>query len=184
MLDRDRFVGALTVVSVLYFLAGTLGLSFAPDNANVSAVWPPAGIAVAALLVLGLRAWPAVAIGAFLTNLGASHEIVPSVAIAAGNTLECVAAAMLATRVARGRLAFERGPDVFRFACRRSARAAHRGHRRHGDVASIGYVAPHGRVENLAHLVARRCNRYRAVCADGRAVDERQAAARGGRRNR
>ena len=115
MRDRDRFVGALTVVSVLYFLAGTLGLSFAPDNANVSAVWPPAGIAVAALLVLGLRAWPAVAIGAFLTNLSASPEIVPSIAIAAGNTLESVAAAVLATRFARGRHAFERGSDIFRF---------------------------------------------------------------------
>ena len=49
---------------------------------------PPAGIAVAALLVLGLRAWPAAAIGAFLTNLVESHEVVPSVVIATGNTLE------------------------------------------------------------------------------------------------
>ena len=113
--DRGRFIGTLTVVTVLYFLAGTLGLSFAAVNASVTAVWPPAGIAVAALLVLGLRAWPAAAIGAFLTNLTASHEVVPSIVIATGNTLECLAAAMLATRFARGRFAFELGADILRF---------------------------------------------------------------------
>jgi signal transduction histidine kinase/integral membrane sensor domain MASE1 len=112
---RVRFVATLAAVAVVYVLAGRLGLLYAYINASVTAIWPAAGIAVAALLVLGVRAWPAVAIGALLTNLWISHAVWPSLAIAAGNTLECLAAAVLVRRFAHGRFAFERAPDLFRF---------------------------------------------------------------------
>ena len=116
MHERARFAGILASVAVVYILAGVVGLSFAHLHPVVTPIWPSAGIAVAALLVVGLRAWPAVAIGAFITNLIVLRDGGLSAAIAAGNTLECVGAAALTMRVARGRLAFERGPDVFRFA--------------------------------------------------------------------
>jgi PAS domain S-box-containing protein len=111
-----RLLSILSGVAVLYFAAGRLGLSLAYVNADVTAIWPPAGIAVAALLVIGVRAWPALAIGAFLTNLTVLDAVGPSLAIAAGNTLEYLAAAALATRFAHGRFAFDRGTDLFRFA--------------------------------------------------------------------
>ena len=38
-------------------------------QSNATAVWPPSGIALAGLLVFGLRLWPAVFIGAFLVNI-------------------------------------------------------------------------------------------------------------------
>ena len=56
-----RVLAALTVV---YFAAGKLGLSLAFVNSSTSPVWPATGIALAALLVLGYRAWPAVFLGA------------------------------------------------------------------------------------------------------------------------
>jgi integral membrane sensor domain MASE1 len=59
-------VGILTVV---YFIAGKLGLKLAFLYASASPVWPPAGIALAAMLVLGYRTWPAIFIGAFLVNV-------------------------------------------------------------------------------------------------------------------
>ena len=116
MHERARFAGILASVAVVYILAGVVGLSFAELHPAVTPIWPSAGIAVASLLVLGLRVWPAVALGAFITNLLAfSGDARLAAAISAGNTLEALVAIALATRFANGRLAFERGPDVFRF---------------------------------------------------------------------
>src|SRR5512147_2052030 len=58
----------LALVILVYFLGGKIGLAVPYTSGNVSPVWPPAGIAVAAMLMVGYRIWPAVAIGAFLVN--------------------------------------------------------------------------------------------------------------------
>jgi PAS domain S-box-containing protein len=115
MHPRVRFAGALAFVTLAYVLAGMLGLAFARVNASTSAIWPASGIAVAALLVLGLRMWPALLLGAFLTNLTVAQAVVPAAAIAAGNTLEYVLAALLTNRFARGVQAFNRGSRILRF---------------------------------------------------------------------
>ena len=101
---------------VLYFLAGKLGLTFAFVNASASAIWPPSGIALGGLLVVGLHAWPAVFAGAFAVNLSTTGEVLGSLAIAAGNTFEAVIGAALVTRLAGGRRVFERGQDALKFA--------------------------------------------------------------------
>src|SRR5262245_22124390 len=105
----------LAGVGVAYFAAGKLGLSLALVHASASAVWPPTGIALAAFLVLGLRVWPAILAGAFLVNATNVGSVATSLGIAAGNTLEGVAGALLVERFANGRRAFERPQDVFKF---------------------------------------------------------------------
>ena len=57
----------LAPLTIAYFVAGKFGLSLAFVNASASAVWPPTGIAFAAFLLLGSRAWPAILVGAFLS---------------------------------------------------------------------------------------------------------------------
>src|SRR5213592_3108936 len=96
-------IGILTVV---YFIAGKLGLVLASLHASASPVWPPAGIALAALLLLGYRIWPAILIGAFLVNVTTAGNLATSFAIAAGNTLEAVAGAWLVNRFAEGENVF------------------------------------------------------------------------------
>ena len=105
----------LTVLTVAYVLAGKLGLLFASVHASATAVWPPSGIALAALLILGVRMWPAVAVGAFLVNLTTAGSIATSLGIALGNTLEAVVGAWLVGRLAHGRGAFERPRGIFAF---------------------------------------------------------------------
>ena len=61
-----------------------------------SAVWPPSGIAVAALLLGGGRLWPAVWVGSFAANLTIDAALVASTIIAAGSTLQALAIAGLA----------------------------------------------------------------------------------------
>ena len=112
---QRRYVPLLGLLTAVYFVAGRVGLSLAFVNASTSAVWPPTGIAVAALLMFGTRTWPAVTAGAFLVNLSTSGAIAASAAIAFGNTLEALAAAWLVSRYANGVAAFNRTPDIVRF---------------------------------------------------------------------
>src|SRR5690349_5707489 len=106
----------MAAVTVVYVLAGKLGLHFASVHASATAVWPPTGIALAALLLLGPRAWPAVAIGAFVVNVTTAGSVATSLAIALGNTLEALIGARLVERRAGGSRAFDRPRDVFAFA--------------------------------------------------------------------
>jgi two-component system CheB/CheR fusion protein len=79
----------------LYFAGAKLGLSMAFLARQVSPVWPPTGIALAAVLLFGPRVWPAIALGALLANATA-HEPLPTAAgIALGNTLEALIAGWL-----------------------------------------------------------------------------------------
>lgn len=104
------------VVTLVYFVAGKLGLKLAFLNDSTSAVWPPSGIALAALLLLGYRIWPAIFVGAFLVNLTTTADFATSLGIAAGNTLEAVCGASLVNGFAGGTRAFDRAQDVFKFA--------------------------------------------------------------------
>ncbi|MGH7415901.1 MAG: MASE1 domain-containing protein, partial [Candidatus Rokuibacteriota bacterium] len=108
--------GWLVALTVVYVLAGKLGLLFASVHASVSPVWPPTGIALAALLVRGPAMWPAVAAGAFLVNVTIAGSVAISLGIALGNTLEAVLGRWLVARLAHGRGAFERPRDIFWFA--------------------------------------------------------------------
>src|SRR5439155_8918687 len=100
----------------LYFIAGKLGLRLAFAHPNVTAVWPPTGIALAALLLLGYRVWPGILLGAFLVNLTTAGDALSSLGIATGNTLEGLVAAALVNRFANGRRAFESPLDVIKVA--------------------------------------------------------------------
>ena len=54
----------VALVAAAYFGAAKVGLSLAFVAEQVTAVWPPTGIALAALLLFGSRAWPGIALGA------------------------------------------------------------------------------------------------------------------------
>src|SRR5438034_3161362 len=117
-MQSRRFSGLplIGILAVIYFIAGKLGLMLASLHASASPVWPPAGIALAALLLLGYRAWPAIFIGAFLVNVTTAGNVATSCAIATGNTLEALAGTWLVNRFAGGRNVFDRPQGVFKFA--------------------------------------------------------------------
>lgn len=102
-------------LAAVYVLAGQFGLSIASIHASASAVWPPTGIALAALLIWGWRLWPGVFVGALAVNLGVPGAALAAPGIALGNTLEAVVGALLVRRYAGGCRAFERTLTFFRF---------------------------------------------------------------------
>src|SRR5262245_11057443 len=83
-----RRLAPLAVLFAIYFAAGKLGLSLAVVNPSASAVWPPTGIAIGALLVMGLEVWPAIFVGALAVNLTIQGDWPSSLGIALGNSLE------------------------------------------------------------------------------------------------
>jgi two-component sensor histidine kinase len=99
-----------------YFLAAKAGLTLASVNPSATPVWPPTGLAIAALLLLGPEAAPAVFLGAWLANQSTTGDLASSVAIGLGNTLEALVAVLLIRRWARGAEAFEKPARVVRFA--------------------------------------------------------------------
>jgi signal transduction histidine kinase/integral membrane sensor domain MASE1/CheY-like chemotaxis protein len=108
-----RSLEALAVV-VIYFGAARLGLSLASINASVSPIWPPTGVAIAAVVLLGYRIWPAILVGAFFANLLTPVSIVVAASIAIGNTLEAVSAGLLMQWLGFHKT-LDRARDVFIF---------------------------------------------------------------------
>lgn len=74
-------------VAALYYASGRLGLLQQLVRGQVTPLWPPTGIALAGLLLIGLRIWPGIALGAFLANISLGPSILTVLAITAGNTL-------------------------------------------------------------------------------------------------
>jgi PAS domain S-box-containing protein len=114
-------VVSIAALALVYLIAAKLGLKLALVNSYATAVWPPTGMALAALLLWGSELWPGILAGAFLANVTtggtlSSASVLASLAIACGNTLEALWGAHLVRRFARGLQAFEHARDVFKFA--------------------------------------------------------------------
>src|SRR5258705_6060893 len=125
----------LVALTGVYFVAGKLGLSLAFVHASATAVWPPTGIALAALLLYGNHMWPAIFLGAFLVNVTTAGSTASSLGIAAGNTLEALLGVWLVKRWAGGREVFLRARSFFAFAVLAGAVAT-------GVGAALGGTTP------------------------------------------
>jgi diguanylate cyclase (GGDEF)-like protein/PAS domain S-box-containing protein len=101
-----NFFRNLTLVIIL-FMGGWLGMRMAVPPGHASPLWPPAGIALTALLIWGRQLWPGVLVGAIANQLLASSEytehITPvmlcsSFLIACASTLQALVATVLISK--------------------------------------------------------------------------------------
>ena len=70
-----------------YAAAALLGTTWASFEDLISPVWPAAGIGLAGLMLGGLRLWPALFLGAFVSSLlTTDHEMVVRLSLSAGTT--------------------------------------------------------------------------------------------------
>ena len=100
---------------VAYFITARLGLLMDAVAGFATLVWPPTGIALAALLLFGTRLWPGVLAGALCVNLVAGATLPEALAIGTGNTLEALTGSWLLRRVARFDPRLDRIHDVISF---------------------------------------------------------------------
>ncbi len=112
-LAKDLFV--IAVLAIVYFIAGKLGLRLAYVHPSATAVWPPTGISLVVLLVLGYRVWPGIFLGAFLVNLTTAGSVPVCLGIATGNTLEGLLGCYLLNKFAGGESAFKSAKGVLAF---------------------------------------------------------------------
>jgi PAS domain S-box-containing protein len=111
--SAGRYILELGLVFAAYLLGGRIGLIVPFTSGNVSPVWPAAGIAMAALLLVGYRVWPAIATAAFLVNLFTAIPALAAVVIAAGNTAGPLAGAWLTRQLSGSTPSLTRLKDVF-----------------------------------------------------------------------
>jgi len=105
----------VALLALVYLAAARLSLSLAIPPGYATPVWPPSGLAVAAVLLLGKRIWPGIWAGAFAANLSVEASIFSAVVIACGNTIEALVAGALAGRWVAGGGRFRRTEHVFGF---------------------------------------------------------------------
>ncbi|MER8235158.1 MASE1 domain-containing protein [Streptomyces sp. NPDC094049] len=88
------------VVAVCYYAAGRLGLlgRLVVEGVVVTPVWPPTGVAVAALLLLGVRVWPGIALGSFLVIASLTTPGPTTVVTVVSNTVAPLCAFLLLRR--------------------------------------------------------------------------------------
>lgn len=101
----------LAAVTAAYYGSAKLGLEQQLVRGQVTPFWPPTGIALVALMLWGLRMWPAIALGAFVVNVTLGPSIVPVLAIAASNTIAPICAFLLLRHVGF-RIALDRLQDA------------------------------------------------------------------------
>ena len=95
VLTALRWLARALVLAAAYFVVARIGLRYATIGPSISPVWPPTGLAVAALVLLGPGYWPAILLGAFLANATTSIPILAAAGIACGNATEATVAAYL-----------------------------------------------------------------------------------------
>ena len=109
---KVRLLARMALLAASYTLVGRLGLMMEPVGGFATVVWPPSGIALAALVLHGIRLWPGVALGALLVNVWMGAPLAVALGISLGNTLEALLGAWVLSRVPGFNPSLERLKDV------------------------------------------------------------------------
>lgn len=122
--SRSDLVRALGL-ALAYYVAGRLSVLPANPREYAMTVWPPAGIALAGLLLFGYRVWPGILFAAFFTTLGPSFHSASAAALlqstgaaaglGTGAVLQASAGAWLIRRFVGFPAALDEAGDVAKF---------------------------------------------------------------------
>jgi signal transduction histidine kinase len=111
-----RYVGGVVLLAATYYGAAKLGQTLR-YTASVSAIWPPAGLGIAALYLWGLRWWPGVLLGEIVVNGelfldDSAFRIESLLGQQTGNMAEIVVGALLLRRLVGPNAALDRVEQV------------------------------------------------------------------------
>ena len=109
-------MAGVLALAAAYYGAAKLGQTLR-YTASVSAIWPPAGLGIAALYLWGLRWWPGIFVGELIVNgeLLLDHTSLPLGSLAgqqAGNMAEIIVGAVLLRELIGRRAALDRVEQV------------------------------------------------------------------------
>ena len=93
-----RRLGALALLVVAGVASAKIGVLLPIVRQRVTLLWPPTGVALAAVLLGGSRVWPGIALASLLVSLSTHTHPVAALVIAVGNTLQALAGGWLLRR--------------------------------------------------------------------------------------
>ncbi|MEM9389295.1 MAG: MASE1 domain-containing protein [Bacteroidota bacterium] len=114
----------IILVVILYYVSAQVGLSLSFPISKAAPLWPPAGLALALIILAGYRTWPAITIGSFIANalvflnlqIEFSFGLISSlVIVAVGNTLEALFGYYLILKFIKTKNPFNKTIHVFIF---------------------------------------------------------------------
>jgi diguanylate cyclase (GGDEF)-like protein/PAS domain S-box-containing protein len=100
-------------LALIYVVAAKVGLVFGTVAGNATVFWPPGGIALAAVLLGGLRFLPAVFVAAYLVAVTLDDPFIVCLGTALGNVLETYLGYTLIKRFGHVDLLLKRTRDLF-----------------------------------------------------------------------
>jgi PAS domain S-box-containing protein len=125
VLERWVWLIEVGIVAFLYYVTGRVGVLWAIPPGIATPVWPPSGIALAAVLFRGRRIWPGIWLGSVAVNLGtlfngesiatALVSLAAVGAIGVGSFVQALVGGALLGRFIGNRSPFGRAQDVFKF---------------------------------------------------------------------
>jgi integral membrane sensor domain MASE1 len=101
----------ILLVAAAYYLSAMVGLQLQLVRGQVTPLWPPTGVALVGLLLLGPKVWPGITLGALLVNVPLGPSLPAAALIAVGNTLAPLSGYLLLRQV-RFRTQLDRLRDV------------------------------------------------------------------------
>lgn len=103
-----RWLGLVLAIAGINYVSGRLGLLLALPPGFATAVWPPSGVALGAVLLFGYRVWPGVWLGSFAMNIFIAQQAGPitnwalaaavAASIGSGSTVQAIVGAGLIRR--------------------------------------------------------------------------------------
>src|SRR5260221_9340057 len=109
------YIAGVIGIGLTYFALAKSGLALALIHPSASAIWPPTGFALAAIVLWGYRTWPAIFLAALIANVTAAGSIGTAILIATGNSLEALVGAALINVWSNGRETFSTSNAVAKF---------------------------------------------------------------------
>lgn len=108
----SKYFLRIIALAVVYHLVARLALQMAYVQANTSPVWPPSGIGLAALLLLGIHYWPGITLGVVIGSLLTGAPLSIALGLGLANTLEALIGSYLLQRWLHLHLSLDRIRDV------------------------------------------------------------------------
>lgn len=112
-------------IGIIYYLTAQWGRTLTSAHNQITPVWPPDGLALAAMLVLGYKTWPGVWFGSYLGNIWAFFQsdnwlvaifsIIQVGSIATGTTCGILLGTWLLRKFTKNINPFLQIKDVFKF---------------------------------------------------------------------
>ncbi|WP_408095499.1 ATP-binding protein [Peredibacter sp. HCB2-198] len=117
-LSWERKIALNVMIAILHVLSGKIGLLLSTHNSEISSLWPPSGLALAAVLTFGTyQVLPGLLTGILITSFQNFSAPITVIGVSASCLSETLIATLLLHSIGKGKFRFKDPKDIFQFIC-------------------------------------------------------------------